>query len=166
MAKRYPKIVGPNNADLVAADSHDRLVELELRIRSGSPSAPGFLADNPVACGLFLVPLIGDLPVEVMVVIHLTYRYHAISWHEAARGDMNVVHVSPRSVYRVADRRGAAAIIVAHNHPSGDPTPSAEDRELTSRLRQAGDILGISLVDHMVVAGGKLWSLAQGLVIR
>jgi len=64
-------------------------------------------------------------------------------------------------VYREAVRRNCPGIIVVHNHPSGDPTPSDDDVHATERLRDAGDILGIDLLDHLIVAGGRFVSLRQ-----
>lgn len=58
----------------------------------------------------------------------------------------------PREVFRPALREAAAALILVHNHPSGDPTPSSEDREVTLRLAKAGEILGVRVLDHVIVA--------------
>ena len=66
--------------------------------------------------------------------------------------DGSLIH--PREVFKAAVCAGAASIIVAHNHPSGDTTPSVQDREVTTRLREAGKILGIPLVDHVIVGAG------------
>ena len=67
--------------------------------------------------------------------------------------------VHPREVFRTAVRDGAAAIVVAHNHPSGDPEPSAEDIEVTRRLTQAGRWLGVPVLDHVVLGGARWVSL-------
>ena len=70
----------------------------------------------------------------------------------ASQGTLTASLVHPREVFRPALREGAAALVVAHNHPSGDPSPSAEDQEVTRRLVQAGALLGVPLLDHVVVA--------------
>lgn len=96
---------------------------------------------------------------EHFVVIVLDVRRRPKYWQVVAIGSMVACIVHPREVYRLAVDRGAASIIVAHNHPSGDPTPSAEDWAVTERLRRSGEILGIELLDHVVVArddSGKL----------
>ena len=67
----------------------------------------------------------------------------------------------PREVFEAAIRKGANAIIVAHNHPSGDPTPSDDDRELTRRLKESGEILGIKLLDHIIVGDGVYISMSE-----
>ena len=78
-----------------------------------------------------------------------------------SRGILNGSLVHPREVYREAAIGQAAAIIAFHNHPSGDPTPSQEDRVLTERLRKAGKILGIELLDHVIVAASRYWSFKE-----
>ena len=70
--------------------------------------------------------------------------------------------VHPREVYKGAILTSAAAIVVAHNHPSGDPEPSPEDESVTTRLKEAGQLLGISLLDHIIVGSGCYWSMAAG----
>jgi DNA repair protein RadC len=67
-------------------------------------------------------------------------------------GTLTAALVHPREVFGPAVRSGAASVILVHNHPSGDPTPSAEDVDLTRRLVQAGDLIGISVLDHVIVA--------------
>jgi len=76
-------------------------------------------------------------------------------------GVLNASLVHPREVYKTAVLVGANAIIIVHNHPSGDPTPSGPDWEITSRLVEAGKILGIEVLDHIVVGYQKYWSMKQ-----
>jgi len=77
------------------------------------------------------------------------------------RGILNASLVHPREIFREAIAERAAAIIVVHNHPSGDPTPSAEDRAITERLRQVGELVGIRVLDHVVVGQGRWASMAE-----
>lgn len=80
-----------------------------------------------------------------------------------SRGTLDSTVVHPRDVFREAVRQNAAAIIVIHNHPSGDVTPSKEDYVITKRLMEAGEILGIRMLDHLVVAEcGGFYSLKSG----
>ena len=72
-----------------------------------------------------------------------------------ALGTATSVAVHPRDVFRIAVKRNAVSVIVGHNHPSGDPEPSQDDRALTGRLVSAGDILGITVLDHLVMAAGQ-----------
>ena len=82
-----------------------------------------------------------------------------------ALGTATTVEVHPRDVFRAAVRRNACAVIVGHNHPSGDCEPSSEDRMLTRRLQEAGDVLGIPVLDHLVATRGRYVSLADRGVI-
>lgn len=78
-------------------------------------------------------------------------------------GTLTASLVHPREVFRGAIRAAAAALIVAHNHPSGDPEPSAEDLAVTERLREAGEVLGIPLQDHVILGAGTFVSLRERL---
>ena len=77
------------------------------------------------------------------------------------RGTLDSSLVHPREVFRPAIADCAASILLIHNHPSGDTTPSAQDRMVTDRLKKVGEILGISVIDHIIVGGGKAVSLAE-----
>lgn len=101
---------------------------------------------------------------EAFVVVAIDIRNGMIGDPTVvALGHVHGVDVHPREVFREAIRKAAAAIIVAHNHPSGDPTPSPEDLALTRRLRQAGDLVGIPVIDHVVVGGGRYRSIAESM---
>jgi DNA repair protein RadC len=101
-------------------------------------------------------------PVEVFQVVVLDARHDAIGVEEVSRGTLQWVAVHPREVFRPAVVARAAAVVVAHNHPSGDPEPSADDVAITKRLVAAGEILGIPLLDHVVVAReGRFVSLRE-----
>lgn len=101
---------------------------------------------------------------EAFFVICIDIRNGLICPPEiVALGSVSSVEVHPREVFREAVRRAAAAVIVAHNHPSGDPTPSPEDIELTKRLRSSGDLLGIPCIDHVVFTKHEFRSIAERL---
>lgn len=93
-----------------------------------------------------------DMPHEQFHLLLLDGRHRVLREVMASRGTLTASLVHPREVFRPALREGAAALIVVHNHPSGDPAPSLEDREVTRRLVQAGALLGVPLLDHVVVA--------------
>jgi len=78
-----------------------------------------------------------------------------------SEGSLTAALVHPREVFAPAIREGAAALILVHNHPSGDPTPSAEDAALTERLRQVGDLVGVRILDHVVIGRGHYVSMAE-----
>ncbi len=104
---------------------------------------------------------IRDLKKEHFVVFFLDSRSQEIRRETISIGTLNASLVHPREVFEQAIKLSAAQIIVAHNHPSGDPEPSAEDREITKRLAEAGKILGIELVDHILVAGKSFRSMRE-----
>lgn len=94
----------------------------------------------------------GTSPVEEFGVLVLNTRNRVIGREIIGKGTVNGSFVHPREVYIAAVKLRAAAIIVYHNHPSGDVTPSKEDLAITKRLREAGNILGIDLLDHIIVS--------------
>jgi DNA repair protein RadC len=108
-------------------------------------------------------PRIAGLDQEVCIVLALDSRNAVIGDVEVARGTLTGVDVHPREVFRPLIRMAAAAAVVVHNHPSGAVDPSDADLELTRRLRAAGDVIGIPLVDHVIVAATGYRSLAEYL---
>ena len=77
------------------------------------------------------------------------------------RGTLDTSLISPREVFRLAVVEGAAAVILVHNHPAGDPTPSPDDRVVTRQVAEAGRTLGIPVLDHVIVGDGRFASLAE-----
>lgn len=99
---------------------------------------------------------------EVFVVLLLNAQHRLFAMQEVTRGILNSSMVHPREVFRLAIAYGAAAIIVAHNHPSGDPNPSADDRSVTDQIVAAGRLLDIPVHDHIIVVhGGRYTSFAE-----
>jgi len=88
---------------------------------------------------------------EYFIAIHLDGKNRIICIDQVSVGSLNQSIVHPREVFKTSLLSSAAAIILLHNHPSGDPTPSREDMEITKRLREAGDLLGIRILDHIVI---------------
>ncbi len=104
---------------------------------------------------------IASLSQECFYVIAVDVRNQLLDVVEVARGHVCGVEVHPREVFRPAIRLAAAGIMIAHNHPSGDPTPSPEDIALTRRLMEVGKTLGIPVLDHVVVATTSYRSIAE-----
>ena len=102
-----------------------------------------------------------DLQQESFHVLLLNGRHRLISTEEVSVGTLTASLVHPREVFRDAIRNAAAAIVLVHNHPSGDPSPSAEDRNVTERLRSAGLLLGIRVLDHVIVADSGYFSFRE-----
>jgi len=133
-------------------------VEIGRRTLMVSPAErPRFL--NTREAALFLLPQYGAYPVERFGVALLDARYRLIRTRLLSSGarDRSLAH--PREVFREAALAGASAIIAFHNHPSGDPTPSEEDVALTRRLVRAGELMGIDVIDHVILADTRFCSL-------
>ncbi len=94
-------------------------------------------------------------------VVLLSTRHDVLAVEEVAVGGLSSAVIHPREVFKAAIRHSAAAVILAHNHPSGDPEPSADDLRITERLAEAGRILGVEVLDHMVVGDGRFVSLRE-----
>ena len=99
--------------------------------------------------------------VEVFGILALTTKNKIAGLHVISRGTLNSCIVHPREVFKSAILNNANTIIAFHNHPSGDTTPSNQDIEITKRLKQAGEVLGIELLDHIIV-GDNFYSLKEG----
>lgn len=98
---------------------------------------------------------------EVFILITLNTKNIVTGYFEVHRGTINTSLVHPREVFKRALLNNANSIMVAHNHPSGDPNPSKEDIQITERLKEAGNLLGINLLDHIIVGDDKYISLKE-----
>lgn len=116
---------------------------------------------SPRDAAAHLVPTFGARGVEHFGVLLLDSRHRILRTTVLAIGGLNSAVVQPREVFREAALGGAAAIIVFHNHPSGDPSPSPDDVELTRRLTAAGVLMGIDVVDHVIVGDGRYCSFKE-----
>ena len=104
---------------------------------------------------------LASLPREQFVVLTLNTRNLILSEDLCAMGGINTVHVHPSEVVRQAVIRSAPNIICLHNHPSGDPAPSPEDRVLTERIAKASSLMGVRMLDHVIVAGHSYYSFSD-----
>ena len=98
---------------------------------------------------------------EHVVALYLNARNQELLRETVSIGTLTASLIHPREVYYSAIRRCACSVVLVHNHPSGDPSPSREDREVSARLVRAGELLGIPLLDHVIVATGGYFSLRQ-----
>jgi DNA repair protein RadC len=98
---------------------------------------------------------------ESFYALLLDNRHRVLALRLISTGSLESAPVHPREVFNNAIRESASALVVAHNHPSGDPTPSSEDRMVTERLRRAGELIGIELLDHVVVGTERYYSFAE-----
>lgn len=100
-------------------------------------------------------------PVETFHVVLLDQRHRFQRTVEISRGTLTSSLVHPREVYRPVILEAAAAVLFVHNHPSGDPTPSREDLEITRRLREVGELVGVRVLDHLIIGRGRYVSFVD-----
>lgn len=106
-----------------------------------------------------------DLNQEVLKVVLLNTKNVIIGSKDIFKGSLNTSIVHPREIFKQAINKDSASIIICHNHPSGDPTPSKEDINITLRIKECGNIIGIQLLDHIIIGKNKFVSLKeQGLI--
>lgn len=120
---------------------------------------------SPIICSpkeaFGLMQHLGVYDREVFYCLHLDTRNRLVSYEEVSKGTVNASLVHPREVYKAAILSSANAIVLVHNHPSGDPSPSREDLDITGRLQKAGDILGIEVLDHIIIGDDTFYSLKE-----
>ena len=143
-----------------------RLRELTIRYAVRKDSAGqsvlvGRTLSAPRDAATAFMTTLQDEPSEVFAMICLNTKHRVIAYHEVSRGTLDSTPVHPREVFKAALLANAAAIIVAHNHPSGDPTPTADDAAITTRLAAAGELLGIPLLDHIVIGDARYYSFKE-----
>jgi DNA repair protein RadC len=105
--------------------------------------------------------LLSDVPVEVFLAVLLDVKHRPLREERVSVGILDGSLIHPREVFVAAVRERAAGVILVHNHPSGDPAPSAQDREVTRRLRSAGGVLGIPVIDHVILGDGVFFSFRE-----
>jgi DNA repair protein RadC len=127
----------------------------------GEPVVVGRTLRSPRESAELLMRVLADQPTEVFAMLCLSTKHRIIAYHEVSRGTLDSTLVHPREVFKAALLANAAAIIVSHNHPSGDPSPTIDDIDVTRRLVAAGEILGILLLDHIVVGDGRYFSFNE-----
>ncbi|MEX1163089.1 MAG: JAB domain-containing protein [Nitriliruptor sp.] len=120
---------------------------------------------SPETAAHLLVPYVGGSDRERCVAALVDTKHRVLEVVVVSVGSLDHTFMAPREVFRDALLANAAALVLAHNHPSGDPTPSRDDELLTRRLTRAGELVGVDLLDHLVVGGDRWVSLARrGLV--
>lgn len=103
-----------------------------------------------------------QLDKEAFIVLHLDGKNRIKTWQVVSVGTLTKALAHPREIFRTAVMTGAAGIIAIHVHPSGDPNPSTDDNAITARLKDAGKLLGITMLDHLVIGnGGRYYSYAD-----
>ena len=116
---------------------------------------------TPRQLASYLIPQYGAGAVEQFGIVMLDTKHRVIRVRIVSMGSLDSTVVHPREVFREAASASAAAVVLFHNHPSGDPTPSPDDLVLTTRMVSAGDIMGIDVVDHLILADQRYFSLVE-----
>lgn len=148
-----------------------RLREMTIRYRAsrspeGAPVMIGRIVRSAGDVAAALLALLENEPTEVVLVLCLSAKLRVIAYHEVSRGSLDATSAHPREVFKAALLSNAASLVLAHNHPSGDPTPSADDRHCTQRLAAAGRLLGVTVVDHVIVGEGRWFSFRDAGLLR
>jgi DNA repair protein RadC len=152
--RRVPGIGGARASQLIAAVEAGRRTLVRgrrerVQIRTARDAAE------------LLVPQFGTRPVEHFGVLLLDTKNRVLRTTLVSIGTLDASIVHPREVFRAAAYAGAAALVLFHNHPSGDPTPSQDDVALTKRIVRAGELMGITVLDHVIVAESRFHSLRE-----
>lgn len=152
--ERVPGIGVARAAQVLAA------IELGRRTLTRAASERLQITHSRVAAE-FLLPLYGSRPVEQFGVILLDTKHRVLRTTVVSIGTLDASIVHPREVFGAAAAAGAAAVVLFHNHPSGDPKPSEEDVKLTLRLAAAGVLMGITVIDHLILADARYYSFQE-----
>lgn len=163
-----PGLVGATRSELAAFPGIGpvRATVLTAALELGRRALAGRLARGQRVAGAsevwtYFRSRLAPLSVEEFWALGLDVRHRVQSEHCLARGSLTGVEIHPRDVFRPLIRGATAAVIFCHNHPSGDPSPSRADVELTARLREVGDLCGIAVLDHVIVGWEGYTSLAE-----
>lgn len=147
-------IKGAKAAQLLA------LAEISKRFKTYK-SGEEYRINSPSDAADMVMETMRSLKQEVLKIILVNTKNKVILTKDVSMGSINSSIVHPREVFMEAVRRSAASIIICHNHPSGDPTPSSEDINITHRLKECGKLLGIDLLDHLIIGNGTYISLKE-----
>jgi DNA repair protein RadC len=149
------KGLGPAKAVTLLA-----VAELATRLKDSKRTESVTISSPSDAAGLMMEEMRHYLREHFCVVL-LDTKNKVMGVEEVSVGSLNTSLVHPREVFRPAIRKACASVILIHNHPSGDPTPSREDLEVTRRLAEAGKLMGIEVLDHLVIGDGKFISFRE-----
>ena len=141
--------------------NEDQLIESALQILDRRLFTRGPTLQSPGEVSQYLKLQLAAMDHEVFGVIYLDSAHRAITFEVLFHGSVNAAVVHPRQVIKRALTHNAAAVIVAHNHPSGCSTPSQADRHLTAQLKKAMALVDVELLDHFIIAAGAPLSLAE-----
>jgi DNA repair protein RadC len=135
----------------------------ELQIKYGKKMSVGESVKSPETVNRFFRKLHAHEDIqEKFHVLCLDAKLNAVGWRTIAVGSVSEMHVHPRDIFQTAMMANASSIIMVHNHPSGEVSPSAEDINMTRRMIEAGTLLGIAILDHIIIGHDSYLSLKEG----
>lgn len=176
LRSQVERVAGKNVSEIAQASRHelslttiayDRLmagIELGKRIAESKAEYSEKITSTHEAiafCKSHFARLIAEGLQEEFHIVTLDTKHRMINSHQITVGTLDASLVHPREVFRPAIKDASSAILLAHNHPSGDPTPSKEDRQVTEQLTEAGKLIGISVLDHIVLAKENCVSIRE-----
>ena len=139
----------------------DEVLERARSIAAKRLRRRSFALCSPVRSSELICPMIGNEPKEVFLVVYLDSRHRVIRHERVFTGTLNTCAVYPREVVRGALLSGAGAVILAHNHPSGDLQASRADRDMTEKVREALSTIDVRVLDHLIVNGAEYVSFVE-----
>ena len=146
----------------------DTITVRELTIRytvktdaAGQPVVVGRKVSTPADSAAVFTTMLQDEASEVFAILCLSTKHRVLAYHEVSRVCLDSTLVHPREVFKAALLANAAAIVLAHNHPSGDATPSPDDMTLTRRLVDSGRLIGVDVLDHIVIGESRYTSFRE-----
>ena len=134
--------------------------ELGVRIAAERPYGRKRIFESADVYKMLSTEFIGEKQ-EYVTALFLNSKFEMIGRETISKGGMVSADIEPRDIFRAAVKRGAVNIILAHNHPSGDPTPSDDDIYATKRISQCGELIGVELVDHVIIGQGQYKSMRE-----
>lgn len=155
-----PDLMKVNGIGKVKAVQLKCIGELSKRMAS-AVARPRLSFNEPITIAKYYMEHLRHEEQEVLIVMLLDGRNHLLKEETISRGTVNGTLITPREIFMEALKYHAVAVVLVHNHPSGDPTPSECDREITERVYTSGELLGVKLLDHIVIGDQKYISFRE-----
>lgn len=161
----YSEMTNIKGIKKIKASQLIAMMELFKRFKTLRTQNQSYKIASPKDIANLLMNEMTDLSQEVLKLIMLDTKNKIVGIKDVFKGSLNTSIVHPREIFSEAIKRKSANIIICHNHPSGDPTPSKEDINITIRLKECGVIMGIGLLDHIIIGNTKFVSLKEKGII-
>ncbi|NLK94418.1 MAG: DNA repair protein RadC [Clostridiales bacterium] len=161
----YNDVTSIKGVKRVKASQIIALGELFKRFNALRANIQKYKIQSPIDVSKLLMAEMSSLNQEILKLLVLNSKSQIIKVRDVFKGTLNTSIVHPREIFKEAIKHSGASIIICHNHPSGDPTPSQDDINITRRIKESGKIIGIELIDHIIIGENKYISLKeQGII--